>query len=388
MKINYIEPVYSDSVVAIAASSSNEYVPYLSVWLESIKTFASADHNYDIVILEDNIEEENKRKLKEAFETSKNLSLRFFNPSEFFVGLNMHVTFQYVSKVSFYRVGCPIYFSKYERLITTDLDLIFNEDPANLYYMDMGNNLILSTLEPIWSRWINCSVKKNGRLVSEYGTNALHLNDLHRYFNTGVALLDIQRINQKKLAETCLEKLKSDTIYIFLDQDVINEVYRDFIGVLPYKWNYAVIDKIYVETAAPFFTKYCQVDRPSIIHFLSEIKPWANLEGRLVYKWWKFARKSPFYELLLKNVLETKKEDKTSNIPLPDYVSKKEILIEEINENIMCLFNYKKNKWKRRFYGLMSHLTFGSLKEKMLKKKKNVKEKISKAKKLKKQLKK
>lgn len=376
MDNTYITPVYSQNAVVISAASSNEYVPYLSVWLESIKKFASPNNNYDIVILEDSIEEENKKKLKDFFETSENLSLRFFNPSVFFIGLNMHVTFNYVSKVSFYRVGCPIYFSKYSRLITTDLDLIFNEDPAELFNMDMKGNLILSVLEPIWSRWINCSVKKDGRLVSEYGKNILKLDDLHRYFNTGVALLDITKINQQKLAETCLERMKTDTTYIFLDQDVLNEVYKDFFGVLPYKWNYAVIDKIYVETAAPFFTEYCAVDHPCLIHFLSEIKPWANLEGRLVYKWWGLARETPFYESLLKNVLMLSQS------------SQEKKFLTKFYTDMVCLFDYSKNKWKRRFYSFISHLAFGSLKEKIMKKKQMAKEKILRVKELKKDFKK
>ena len=372
----YITPLYSQNAVAISAACSNEYVPYLSVWLESIKKFASPNNNYDIVILEDNIEEENKTKLKDFFETSSNLSLRFFNPSDFFVGLNMHVTFKYVSKVSFYRVGCPIYFSKYDRLITTDLDLIFNEDPAELFNMDMRGSLILSVLEPIWSRWINCSEKKDGRLVSEYGKNVLKLDDLHRYFNTGVALLDITEINKRNLAEKCLERMKTDTTYIFLDQDVLNEVYKEFFGVLPYKWNYAVIDKIYIETAAPFFTEYCAVDHPCLIHFLSEIKPWANLEGRLVYKWWGLARETPFYESLLKNVLMLSQS------------SQEKKFLTKFYTDMVCLFDYSKNKWKRRFYSFISHLAFGSLKEKIMKKKQMAKEKILRVKELKKDFKK
>ena len=357
-----INPVFQKNVIAIAAASSNEYVPYLSVWLESIKKWASMDNNYDIIILEEDIDDENKRKLKEFFETEKNLSLRFFNPSSLFDGLNMHVTFNYVNKVSFYRVGCPIYFNQYDRLITTDLDLIFNEDPAKLYKLDMEGKLILSVLEPIWSRWINCSCKKNNQLVSEYGKNVLGLDDLHRYFNTGVALLDIKKINQKKLAKTCLEKMKSNTTYIFLDQDVLNEVYKDYFGVLPYKWNYAVIDKIYIDTAAPFFYSYCKIEKPCIIHFLSEIKPWTEINIRLGYKWWELARNTPYYEDILRRV-----------------IAPKQITIEEMFPDISCLIEYRRNKWKKRIYKIMSYLAFGVLKRKIKNREKRIKEKISRA---------
>ncbi len=349
----YITPFFDNNYVAISAASSNEYAGVLSVWLQSIKNHSSPNYNYDIVILEDDISDDNKEILKSFFETKPNLSLRFFNPSILYEGLNMKVTYKYVNKVSFYRVGCPIYFKRYDRLITTDLDLIFNEDPAKLYYLDMHNSLILSVLEPIWSRWVNCHVKKNGILVTDYGRNRLNLKDLHRYYNTGVALLDINRINLLKLAETCLEKMKSDTPYIFLDQDILNEVYRDYFGVLPYKWNYAVIENIYIETADSFFRDYCSVNEPCIIHFLSENKPWKSTKGRLAFKWWNLARESPYYEYFLQNLCRKDGES----------------LSKSIYSRIANVITYSKNRRKVLFYSILLWFVYGEKRKKIIERK-------------------
>jgi len=77
--IETINPIWDDNYTAIAMSSSNEYVPYLSVCLQSLIEHSSKDHNYDIIIFERSITDENKRILQEQI-CRKNISLRFINP--------------------------------------------------------------------------------------------------------------------------------------------------------------------------------------------------------------------------------------------------------------------------------------------------------------------
>ena len=45
-----LKPAFIDNYTAIAMSSSDEYLPYLSVCLQSLVDNASDKHNYDIVI--------------------------------------------------------------------------------------------------------------------------------------------------------------------------------------------------------------------------------------------------------------------------------------------------------------------------------------------------
>ena len=68
LKLEEITPVWRDNYVAIALSSSNEYVPYLSVCLESLKENSSENNNYDIVIFEDSVTDYNKDLLKKIIE--------------------------------------------------------------------------------------------------------------------------------------------------------------------------------------------------------------------------------------------------------------------------------------------------------------------------------
>ena len=46
-----IEPIWKENYSAIAMASSDEYLPYLCVCLQSLINKTSKKHNYDIVIL-------------------------------------------------------------------------------------------------------------------------------------------------------------------------------------------------------------------------------------------------------------------------------------------------------------------------------------------------
>ena len=100
---DYIEPIWEKNFCVIAVNSSNEYVPYLSVYLLSIKANASSNCKYDVVVLENSITNENKKILKEMFETTSNFSLRFYNPAKMFNIDTLTVTHNYLCKESYNR---------------------------------------------------------------------------------------------------------------------------------------------------------------------------------------------------------------------------------------------------------------------------------------------
>lgn len=335
--MEYLQPVWQDNYIAISANSSNEYVPYLSVYLESIKTHASDDKNYDVVILEQSITDDNKKILKEFFETKPNLSLRFFNPSELFDDNKLIISQYYLCKESYFRLSAPLIFKNYKKLIFTDVDLIFNKDPYELFKIQMDKTPILSILEPIWSNWLNIDAAVTGVKIRKYSSEILNLENPHHYFNTGVMLMNLEVLNERQLAQAFLSKLSNGQQYLYQDQDIINEVIASEIGILPYEWNFEIFPSRILKEADEFFESYCDVEEKNIIHWVGSEKPWLNPEFRLAYKWWELARKTPFYEILI--------------FKAHNYESK-------------LAFKYRKNVIKYWFYKILTWVTFGSLREK------------------------
>ena len=280
---NTINPIYKDNYTVIVVNSSDFYVPYLSVYLQSIKDHASSTHNYDVVVCESSISNLNKEILKKQFETNNNLSLRFFNPSQFFENCNLHVSHNYLCKESYYRLAAAITFQNYEKIIYTDADLIFTTDPQKLYDLDVTNYSILSVLEPVWSYWINCNTSVSGVNINNYSKKVLKLNDLHRYFNTGVMLMNINFLKENNYSEQMTKKLTTQTKYLYQDQCVLNEVLQDTIGILPWNWNQEILEKKVLENAQPFYKDYCKTNEDGIIHFIGGNKPWKEPQRAYSY---------------------------------------------------------------------------------------------------------
>lgn len=348
-----LKPVFKDNYVVIAANSSDEYVPYLSVYLQSIKANASSHTNYDVIIFEQSITPEHKSILKEFFEISPNLSLRFCNPAPLFANNQLAVSFEYLCQESYFRLAAPITLRFYEKVIYTDLDLIFQTDPKQLYDLPMNGAPLLAALEPVWSAWINTHEQVKGVDICKYSKEVLKLSDVHRYFNTGVMLLDIQAMCKADYATKCLEKLASSAQYLYQDQDILNEVLADQMGVLPAAWNYEILPDNLLEAAKAELAAYHSTADKHILHFLGGAKPWVAPFRSYAWAWWGYARFTPFYEQLL----ERKTDQKIKVV-----IAQNEKLAAALAENtqkLSILANYSRNYryWKK--YHILSNFCWG-----------------------------
>ena len=357
-----LKPIWSDNYVVISATSSNEYVPYLSVYLESIKSNTDEKTNYDVVILEKSITNDNKKILKDFFEEKPNLSLRFYNPSELFLVSNLIVSHNYLCQESYYRLAAPLIFKNYKRLIFTDLDLIFNKNPKELFNKDMQGAPILSVLEPIWSNWINKNASVSSVNIIEYSQKILKLSDCHHYFNTGVMLMDIEQLNSRNISPQMIEKLSNGVKYLYQDQDVLNEMLASEMGILPWEWNNEILGSKTLDIANDFFKTYCDSnDKPGIIHWIGPNKPWKETTRQYAYLWWQYARKTPYYEIILLRMMNTSSINQQ---------------IQTLTDQIHDPLSFSKNILKYWRYKIMEKIMFGKKKEHYANKKQVWEEKI------------
>lgn len=69
-------PAYSENNVPVIIACSNYYAPYAGVFIQSLADHATPEHNYDIIIMEREISQENKRLLSSLNKDRKNISIR------------------------------------------------------------------------------------------------------------------------------------------------------------------------------------------------------------------------------------------------------------------------------------------------------------------------
>ncbi|MFI3300973.1 MAG: glycosyltransferase [Candidatus Gastranaerophilales bacterium] len=341
-----LKPYFKDNNIAIAMSSSDEYLPYLTVCLQSLVANTSAENKYDIVIF---TESENQEKMQEIinFISKDNILLRFFNPANYFENVELQVTHSYFHKACYFRIAAPVILKEFSRVIFTDIDLIFQEDIAKLYLIDLQNAPLSACIEPIWEMFIETDYYYQNYSIRDYSKNILKIEDTKKYFNTGVVIFDTNLFIENKYFEKLLDVIKN-THLIFQEQDALNYLLTDKILPLDASWNSA--------TSLQF--DELKHMKQNIIHYLGHMKPWQDFEQKQAYMWWQYARKTPFYEVILSNNLKdiTAKSLETQKIQLTNL--------------LFDVYNYKKNVLKYWRYKFIKTFSFGKrrkwYKEKMI----------------------
>ena len=110
-------PAFERNNIPIVLASSNYYAPYAGVVIRSLIDHASDENNYDIIIIERDISNPNKRILLQMAARRKNISLRFYNPSGFLARVDVSSlgTEKFPLEL-YYRVLAPYMLGCYERL--------------------------------------------------------------------------------------------------------------------------------------------------------------------------------------------------------------------------------------------------------------------------------
>ena len=86
-----ILPAFEKGNIPVVLAADNKYVPYVTTLLRSIIDNANQEKNYDFVILNSNISDLNKEKIKREFVQSTNMSIRFANVKRLFAKYDLYV---------------------------------------------------------------------------------------------------------------------------------------------------------------------------------------------------------------------------------------------------------------------------------------------------------
>ena len=85
------------NVVPVVFASDNNYVPMLATTIHSMLKNASTSRTYDVIVLERDITDENKRYMRQFFAKFPNAVLRFFDVSRYMAGFNLTTSNAHIS---------------------------------------------------------------------------------------------------------------------------------------------------------------------------------------------------------------------------------------------------------------------------------------------------
>ena len=252
-----LSSVFDKNCVTVMLSSSNFFAPYTGVFIKSLLNHANKGNNYDIVILETEISDENKRILKQFEDGYTNVSIRFYDPTPLLEkedALNLYRDKDWPIEVTC-KLLTPYIVKDAKRLVAIDSDILLKRDIADLQAVDLEGRSLGGVFDLIWqgNYAVNYTVAKNKTNIREYCKKTLQILNPYEYVNCGVLVFDCERYRSKIKIRDVLETAQSRT-FLYVEQCLLNLLMEGDIKFLDYAWNVEIPLNIrckYVMDSAP-----------------------------------------------------------------------------------------------------------------------------------------
>lgn len=297
-------PAFETNNVAIALSADEYYVPYVSAVIHSIKDNMNSGSNYDIIVMNRNITSVSQQRLKSIVEDVENATVRFFNVSRYENKVKNLFVRGHFRVETYFRLLMPEIMPAYKKVLYLDSDLIVNADLAELYNTDIKGYLLAASLDADTAGLYNGFEPQK----KHYMDTILKIEKPYEYFQAGVILFNLEEFRKSYTSEEML-KFAASYEWELLDQDVLNYLAQGKYKKVDMAWNTIVdwqgirISQIIAKAPKYLNDAYMEARKnPKIIHYAGPDKPWQIVDSDFAELFWKYARKSVYYELLMERL--------------------------------------------------------------------------------------
>ena len=255
----------------------DNYCSFLSAALCSMFDNADKNFGYDIYVLHNGISEEKQQVLKNQVEGDG--VINFVNMNEKLKTLEDRlVTRDYYTMTTYYRLFIPNMFPEMDKALYLDSDIIIKGDISKLYNVDMGNNLVGAVPD---------MAVKNTPVFIEYVEQGLGVK-CDNYFNAGILLMNLKEMRAWNFEDKFIELLSKYKFRVAQDQDYLNVLTKNRVKYVDNSLN-----------VQPVPGNICGIDEINLIHYNMLWKPWIFKDVVYEEDFWKYAKKSPLYNLIL-----------------------------------------------------------------------------------------
>ena len=272
--------------VPIAFAFDNNFIMPACVCISSLMMNANKDTFYDIFILHSASENLNKDKLNSLAKHYTNCRIQYKIVDNTF---DKAFEIRDITTSTYYRLLIPEIITEYDKIIYSDVDVIFRSDLSNIYFnTDLTNNYVA-------------------------GVNALvqFIPDLNKYYSTLNGITNVKNIiyagniifNSAKIREDNLVirfKELAKNNYKFQDLDVLNLACQGKITYLNPEFcltTYVTELSVHNRSILHSYWKDVEINKAlkeGIIHYNGQ-KPWKGFCVNFDI-WWEYYRKSPFFD--------------------------------------------------------------------------------------------
>lgn len=271
--------------IVIALPTDRKYRYYAGITLYSLIQHVSTDANYDILLLEENLTDEDLDIFTSLINGKSNISLtvidmrskiREIGKDKFYLG-NYAIP-------TFYRLFLPEMLPQYDKVVYLDSDIIVQSDIRKLYNTDIGDFPLAACFD-IGASTIPLNLAELNAYW--YCRRVLGLRKSNRYFNAGVLIMDLQKMRNSDYPQRIRTEISNSSRFDFLDQDILNRIFDGKVFYLNKTWNYMTR------------RNGRRLEKYSILHFAG-VHPWLSINLPHSEIWWAVAEKALLAEKIRK----------------------------------------------------------------------------------------
>ena len=281
-------------IIPIFFTIDDSYAPFNAVAIKSLLENASKDYNYKIIIIYQDLNSKNMEQIK-SLETD-NSEIEFYRMKDALELISERdenkLRCDYFTLTIYFRIFIADMFPEYDKGIYIDSDIVVPGDISELYNIDLGNNLIGASTDH--------SIQDVPELIN-WMENGIGIKK-QEYINSGVLLLNLKLLRENNFGQKFLKLLNEfhfDTVAP--DQDYINAMCNGKILYINEAWD------VMPNKAKPAF------QNPKLIHYNLFDKPWCYDNIQYEDYFWKYAKKTSFYEPIMEFKKNYSNEQKVSD---------------------------------------------------------------------------
>lgn len=300
-------PAFEENNVAVAVPGHKGRMPILGVMLDSLLENRTAGNNYDILILSDRSQagEDMDRyigMIEKRVKEYSDVRIRFIDVSCFAAYKGIFINNDSIWKIHF-RLLLPQVLKHYEKVLYLDADMVICHDVAELYHTDLEGAMLAAAQDPI-----TLGINKSRRYNKWKGMKNLGIENLYDYFQAGVLLMDLKKMSESGLCDQMIEYAATHDCDL-VDQDVLNLFCQGKVKFIDNKWNVnmnSIAMKVVPYAPAAMWKEYKgNRENAYIYHFAGTDKPWNDPFLDKAEIFWEAARRTPWYEVLLENLISS-----------------------------------------------------------------------------------
>ena len=320
-------------MLPIFLSSDENYAKYLTVTLQSI--IANTKEKISVYVLDGGISEVNKTRIQKMItEVGHNIE---FIEMDFSLFENLPVV-RHFSLNSYFRYLIPTLNQKIKKALYVDTDMVIEGDVKEIFDIDLEGKGLGATA------YMDEDMNKN--VYADY-KEKLSLPQTHRYFNSGLLLINCDYWRNNQITEKLFQKTNElKNIIKMQDQDILNLVFKEDYKELPAQYN------LVVDLTADYknFNSYLSSLKGCfVLHFTGgrDVRPWmkSNVPGEKYF--WKYAKQTFCYGDLKQELFENQLALLSYKIESA-FPQKKELVIKLFD--LIPLFKIISKNNKKRIY--------------------------------------